>query len=336
MQKLPARFSISARRRTFGATLQQLLPDHVGGTFESVTQASRATARLVTDPNLPGQEVGTWRIWLQQVGWGTSKKLASTAAYDVSGFGFSGGAEVATDVGSFGASSALLFGSDADGGTDNSVNSTRYEVAGYWRGDWGGQQANARVSAAQVDFKGKRQFNGSIGSETVARTAEGKWGGKLLSASAGTAYELTFNRLSLRPIAALGYYWLREAAYAESGGGKAIDLSVDSRKSDELAASATIAAGLRFGGKSPEDVWIRAEIEGGRRQIVGGSLGATTARSAGGQSFTLLPEDRTSGWVSKIRGVGGNENMKFAAEFSAEQQQGRAAVAVRASLTFGI
>ena len=106
-------------------------------------------------------------------------------------------AEVATDVGSLGASSVLLFGSDADGGADNAVHSTHYEVADYWRGDGGVVQANARVSAASVD----------------------------------------------------------------------------------------------------------------------------------------LPADRTSAWVGKIRGVGGNRNMRFAGEFTAEQQQGRAVVAAR--ITFG-
>ncbi len=318
----------------FGATLRQLLPDHAGGTFEAVTQASRATARLINDPGERGS--AGMHAWVQQVIWGSTKAIGDTAGYHVSGWGIAGGTDIATDAGTFGISTGLLYGKNADGGTDNEVNTNQYEGAAYWRVNLGGFHANARVSGAYVDFKGLRQFSGAIGTETVARTAEGKWHGQLWSASSGIAYELKTGRLSFRPIAAVDYYRLHENAYAESGGGKAFDLIVGARTSDELAVSTTLAAGLDFGGTTPEQVSFRAEIEGGRRQIVGGSLGTTTARFEGGQAFSLVPEDRTNGWVGKLRAVGGNDDFRVAGEFGGEQQQGRVAITARISLTVAL
>lgn len=334
--KVAGAFLDIADAARFGSALRQMLPDHAGGVFETVSSGSRATARLVADPNLVANRSSALQGWVQQVAWGTSKAVDSTAGYDISGWGISGGADLATDIGNIGVATALLFGTDADGGTENDVNTTQYELAAYWRGDWNGFQANARVSGAHIDLGGRRQFDGMIGREAVQRKNSASWTAQLWSASGGVAYEARFGRLSLRPIAAIDYYRLNEGGYSETGGGKAFDLIVDARRSDELAVSGTVAAGLGFGGKGPDASWFRAEIEGGRRQIIGGELGATTARFDGGQAFTLAPEQRTNGWVAKVRALGGNSMFRAAGEFSAEEQQGRAAIAGRISLTFGL
>ena len=86
----------------------------------------------------------------------------------------------------------------------------------------------------------------------------------------------------------------------------------------------------------PQEGWFRVELEGGRRQILGGELGETTARFATGPSFTLTPEDRTDGWVGRVRLLGGNDDFQIGGEFGAEEQQGRAALAGRATLQVGL
>jgi len=321
----------------FRGSLRQMLPDHAGGAFETVTQGSRATARFLADPNAPFSDQGGWGFWLQQVAWGTSKSLGDTAAYDITGWGASGGAEIeAGKIGNFGLSLAYLAGSDADGGTDNEVTTGQYELAAYWRGTWGGLRANARASGARINFEGDRRFVGSANGAAVERNADSKWDGTLFSASAGLSYELAFGRFSLRPTGAIDYYRLKEDGYAETGGGDAFNLTVDGRTSDELAATGTMVAGLDFGGKDKEASWMRAEIEGGRRQIIGGTMGATTAHFKNGADFTLLPEERTDGWVGKLRLVGGTSDFSLGGEFSAEEQQNRAAVAFRVSLHMGL
>ena len=255
---------------------------------------------------------------------------------DVTGWGISTGGEYKTKLGNFGLSLAYLAGNDADGGTDNEVTTGQYELAAYWRGNWGGFHADARASGARINFESDRRFIGTAAGAAVERNAEAKWDGTLFSASAGMSYQIGFGRFSLRPTAAIDYYRLKEDGYAETGGGDAFNLTVDGRTSDELAATGTVVAGFDFGGKDRDAGWMRAEIEGGRRQIIGGSMGATTAHFKDGADFTLLPEERTDGWVGKLRLVGGTSDFSVGGEFSAEEQQNRAAVAFRVSLHMGL
>lgn len=321
---------------TFRRQLRQMLPDHAGGAFENVTMASRATATFLADPNAPIANMGKWGYWIQQVGWGTSKSLGDTASYDVSGWGISSGAEIDTNLGSFGLSLAYLYGKDADGGTDNKVDAAQYEIGAYWHGYWGPVQGWTRVSWAHVDFKGKRSFDGALGTDKVERRTKGNWSGRLLSAAGGAAYTLQMGSFSVRPKAAVDYYKLKEKAYTETGGGDGFNLIVNGRNSDELALTGSVAAGFDFGGQNEDSGWFRIEAEGGRRELVGGSLGSTTAKFTGGQSFTLDPEQRTSGWIGKIRAVGGGNGFRIGGEAGAEEQQGRAALSLRASLIVGL
>ena len=323
----------------FRASLQQMLPDHAGGVFETVTQGSRATARFLRDPHAPLAERAGMGFWLQQVAWGTSKDLGDTSSYDVSGWGASGGAEIgAGALGNIGLSLAFLGGRDENGGNDHRVRADQFELAAYWRGQWGGLRAHARASAAHLGFNGSRTFTGAIGTEAVTRTAAGEWNGRLFSAAAGLSYEIEAGRLTLRPLIAVDYYRLSEDGYTETGGGNAFNLTVDKRKSDEFAGEAALAVGYTFDrptAASPS--WFRAELEGGRRQILGGEVGATTARFGTGTPFTLQPEARSDGWTGKLRVIGGSGEFSLGAELGAEQQQGqgRAAVAGRLTLHFG-
>lgn len=318
----------------FRRTLSQMLPNHAGGLFESVTQGSRATARFLTDPNAPYADMGRWGFWLQQVGWGTSKNLGNTAAYDITGWGASAGADaVIGDFGNLGVSLAYLHGKDSDGQVDNEVNANQYEVALYWRLSTGRFRAHARGSYAFINFDGTRNFTGMADDETIERRADAKWNGNLVSASGGASYEVGAGRLSIRPAALVEYYRLSEDGYTEKGGGDAFDLIVDDRTSDELAVSGTVAVGLNFGSKNEDEGWFRAELEGGRRQIVGGDLGNTTARFAsGGEAFTLTPDARTDGWLGRVRLSGGNPGFTLGGDIGAEEQQGKAAISIRASL----
>lgn len=324
-------------REAARAQMAQMLPDHAGGVFETVTVASRATARFLADPNPAMVNMGGWGIWLQQAAWGTSKDIGDTAAYDISGWGASGGAELQLGgAGNVGLSLSYLAGKDANGDNDNQVRSDQYEVAGHWRLRRGPFNAWVRGSAAYIDFTGKRYFAGvDEGGQAVTRTASGSWNGRLFSAAAGLSYEFRMGRLSLRPAVAIDYYRLDEDGYSETGGGDGFDLVVEDRESDEFAGTATLAAGLNFGSTEPGRTWLRAEVEGGRRQILGGELGATTAHFDGGDDFTLLPDARTDGWTGALRLIGGSDGMVIGGEVSAEEQSGRASVAFRVSLGFG-
>ncbi|MFN3727161.1 MAG: autotransporter domain-containing protein [Allosphingosinicella sp.] len=319
---------------TLRSQLTQLLPDHAGGTFGTVTLGSRATARFLNDPRPVGAEMGGgWRFWIQQAGFGTSKDLGDTASYDVSGWAASGGLERELGAGAIGGTLAYITGSDANGDNDNSVRSEQFELAAYWRGTFGPFHAYARGSAASVSFDSTRIFTGTTqDGEAVTRTTSGEWNGTLFSAGAGLSYDLDLGALHLRPSLALDYYRLSEDGYEESGGGDAIDLIVDGRDSDELAGTAALAVGMEWGNRSADQFWLRAEAEGGRRQILAGALGETVARFGDGDDFTLEPEERMSGWTGAVRLVGGQGGTVVGAELLAEEQDGRASIGGRISL----
>ena len=333
--KVAGVFLATTDGNAFRSQLRQMLPDHAGGAFEAVTTGSRAITAFLADPQAPFADKGGWGYWIQQVAFGRHKSLDDTAAYDMGGWGIATGAEIKSGMGNFGLSLAYLYGDAADGGTDNKVNATQYELAAYWHGAWGGLAAYARGSMGRIDFKGRRTFSGMIGSEAVERKARGNWNGRLVSASGGVSYEFYSGRFSVRPKASFDYYRLRESGYAETGGGNAFNLTVARRVSDEFAVSGTVAAGLEFGGHEEDQGWLRIEGEAGRRELISGSLGNTTAHFTGGQDFTLVPEERTGGWIGKLRAVGGGNSFKIGGEVGAEQQQGKPILSLRASLMVG-
>jgi hypothetical protein len=314
-------------------TIQQMLPDHAGGSFDMVTLASRSVARYLSDPASAIMEMGGWGFWIQQNLWNSSKGLGSSAAYDVSGWGTTGGAEITTGAGHFGASIGYMFGKNGNGQNTNEVTSGQLEGAVYWRGGWGGLHAFARASAAHVSFDSMRYFAGQDLAGKVERTSIGKWNGRLVSVAGGAAYAVRFNRLTIRPAASIDYYRLTEKAHQETEGGLAFDLFVDARRGSELAANASFALGYDFGPSSQDAGQPSLEIEAGRRQILHSDLGATIARFKDGQTFTLEPEARTDGWVGAIRLTGGANGFRLGAEVSAEEQQQHVSLGLRASLT---
>ena len=102
------------------------------------------------------------------------------------------------------------------------------------------------------------------------------------------------------------------------------------------ACETACPAGVEFGGTRADEGYFRLEAEAGRRQIVGGSLGKTTASFADGDPFVLEPEDRKSGWVGRIRGVGGNSGFHISGELGAEERESRVGISARASLVLGL
>ena len=308
-------------------TLQQLLPDHAGGAFETATKGSRLAAQILSDPRpLSG-------LWLQQVGWGSAKSIGSTSSYDLTGWGASAGYDI--PLGSFasvGLTAAYLWGKD--GVRSNELISSHYEGGAYIRGGSGPFHAWARATFGTINFDSRRNFSGIVGGETISRTAKGSWKGTIYSGTAGLSYELRTGRLSIRPNASVEYYKLKEDGYTETGGGDAIDLTVRSRNSNEAAANALLSVGYDFMGLDPDSAWLRLELEGGRRQILSGSLGKTVASFGTGTPFTLTPEDRTSGWRGGIRLLGGGPTTSFTVEANAEQQQGDLSIGARASIIF--
>ena len=320
---------------TLQDTLQQLLPEHAGGAFETATKGSRLMNKFLLDPRAPGSDSGPWRLWTEQVAWATSKSVGATSDYKLGGWGAAAGIEAGLGgAGGVGVSLAYLSGRDSKG--DNELISSQYEAGVYWRGHWGGLTTYARATAATISFDNTRRFTGISNGDTIKREAEGDWKGRLYSASAGASYDVRMGRFSIRPSVVLEHYKLTEKAYDETGGGDAFNLQVEKRSSDETAANALVALGYDLAGGKDEGSWMRLELEGGYRSILSGSLGKTSARFEGGETFTLTPEDRESGWLAGLRLMGGDRGMALAGEVNAEDQLGKVGIGGRLSLQFSL
>ena len=318
-------FLKTADSGTLKNTLQQMLPDHAGGAFEATTKGARMTAQIIADPQpLRG-------LWVQQVTWGSSKSIGDTSSYDLNGWGGSLGYDHSLGaIGSVGIMGSYLYGSDGKG--DNDLSSNHYEASAYWRGGVGGLRGWALGTIGTINFNSKRNFASEVNGAT--RSADGEWNGRLVSGAAGISYEARLGRFSFRPNASIEYFKLTEKGYTETSGGEAFDLTVRKRTSDETAANALLALGYDFVKRDLENGWLRLELEAGRREILSGSLGSTTASFGDGDPFTLDPEQRTSGWRGGLRVLAGDSSMSFVAELNAEEQQEKTSLGGRAGLSF--
>ena len=103
-----------------------------------------------------------------------------------------------------------------------------------------------------------------------------------------------------------------------------------------MAVNGGLALGIDFTGTGRRDAnWFRVETEGGWREIVGGSLGATTAKFTGGTPFTLAPEQHDSGWYAKLRARGGTSAFELGGEVGAEDRNGSTAFSLRGTVRMG-
>lgn len=318
----------------FRAAVGQLLPDHAGGAFEGISLGTRALARQMQDPQGPIARSGRFTTTLNMAVWGSDRKTGQTAAYKLNGYAWSATGEYETKMGRFGATVAYLWNNHKNGDISE-VDSSGFEGAAHWRAKFGPLSAFARGSFGKADFDGERKFVGAIGTETVTRTMDAKWDGTFVTAAGGFAYEGGSQFFFFRPGVTMDYVRLKENGYTETGGEK-LNLTVDARKSDELAVNPSMTVGVDFlGMRAQDENWFRVETEGGWREIVKGGLGATTAHFEGGDDFTLTGDDASSGWFARLRAIGGSSGFTMGGEVSAEDRYGRVDLALRGSVSIG-
>lgn len=310
-------------------TLQQLMPEHAGGAFETATKGSRLAAGILADPRPLGG------LWLQQVAWGSTKSIGDTSSYDIEGWGAAMGYDRSLGtLGRVGLTGAYLYGKD--GRNANELISNHYEGGVYWRKSAGPFNAWARGTAGIIDFDSTRNFSAAGTAGTVTRSADAKWRGRLYSATGGLSYEARMGRLSIRPSALVEYYKLHERGYQETGGGDGFNLTVLGRNSKESAATGKLTFGYDLMGLEPDATWMRVEAEVGWRQILSSSIGHTTASFKDGDPFTLYPEKRKSGLNGAARLLAGGSTMSVVGEVDAEDQMNKTSLGARLGVNFAL
>lgn len=320
----------------FQAYVAQTLPDHAGGNFEGLSQGLRAFDRHFMDPNSPFDEEGKFRIIADFANWNIDKERGQSAAFDLSGLGFRGGAEYLTGVGAFGVTGSWLWNKHQNGPLDNSVLSDSYEVGAHWRGKFGPVIAFGRVGAGKADFSGSRVFAGGTGANAVNYTIARDWSGNFVTATGGASIEGGGQFFFFRPSLVIDYLRLKEDGYTETGGGTALNLTVEDRTSKEIGINGAVAVGADLWGMQARDRgWLRLEAEGGWREMLTSDLGVTRARYNDGAQFTLTPENRDGGWFARARALGGDGSYKIAGEAGLEERFGEVGYSLRASIRLG-
>lgn len=320
----------------FQAYVAQTLPDHAGGTFEGLSQGLRAFDRHFMDPDSPFDQEGKFRIIADFANWNVDKDRGQSAAFDLTGLGFRGGVEYLTSVGAFGVTGSWLWNKHKNGPIDNSVLSDTYEAGAHWRGKFGPVVGFARVGAGKADYTGSRVFSGGTGANAANYTILREWSGDFVTATGGVSIEGGGRFFFFRPSLVVDYLRLKEDGYTETGGGNALNLTVDARSSKEIGINGGVALGVDLWGMQARDRgWLRLETEGGWRELLTSDLGDTRARYNTGAQFTLNPEGRNGGWFARARALGGDGSYKIAGEVGLEEQFGQIGYSLRASIRLG-
>lgn len=319
---------------SFRDTVTLMLPDHAGGAFEGVSLGMRTMSRFLTDPQGPIEPTSKIHLIFDAGGWGSQKDQGETAAYDQSGLGFAAGAEISTGLGRFGGTVTYLWNRH-DIGDTSAVHSGTYEIAAHWVGKWGGLQTFARAGIGMVDFDGTRHFDATVGDEVVSRDIEREWNGTVTSFMGGASFEGGSQFFFFRPAVSFDYVRLKEDGYTDTGGG-GLNLTVAERTSDEFAVNGGLTLGVDFKGmRARDETWFRVEGEGGWREVVGGSLGDTTAHFEGGDPFTLQAEQSANGWYARLRALGGDEAFTISGEAGAEERHDDVGFTLRGTIRMG-
>ncbi|SLK10680.1 autotransporter outer membrane beta-barrel domain-containing protein [Novosphingobium mathurense] len=326
-----------------GDTLQSqvdgLLPDWSGGVFDAVTRGTRLASRHI------GDDASTFDIsevdgWFEPIYWKSTKDKAGTAGYDASGWGLSAGFERLTSLGYFGASYAWLHGSVENKAETGDLNIGQHDLGLFWRTQKGPLMAWARLGASRISVDSTRTFTGTIDDDDFTYEADAKWKGWLLSGMAGASWKKEFSRrFSLKPKVELQQFWLKENGYTESADSDAMALTVADRTSRSTTVTPTVTASYSLGPISPDWRPLTFQFEGGRREVLAGSYGKTTAYFSGGDSydlgdaFTITPDDLQGAWIGELRMLAGGYDFTWQIATRMEQTSDTTDLSARASLS---
>ncbi len=318
---------------TLRKQVASMLPDHAGGIFDAVTQGTRLVSRPV------GEDTNRFSIsdvggWLQPVYWRDSKSATGTASYKDSGWGITLGLEKKTKLGYFGVSYAYLSSTVKDNGGSQKLDLGQNDFGAFWRYDKGPLLAYARIGASKVSVDSTRTYTGTIDGTDFTESADGKWGGWLYSGLLGATYRAKVStRFSLKPKVELEQFYLKERGYTETGDYDALNLTVDGRTSKSTTATTTVTASYSLGKISEDWRPLTFEFEGGRRSVLSGSLGDTTANFEDGDPFTIQADSLKGAWIGEARMLAGGYDFTWQLALRTEQGSDYSDYSLRAGLS---
>lgn len=183
----------------------------------------------------------------------------------------------------------------------------QHDLAAFWRtGGDGPLFAFARAGAARMSFSSTRALTVTANDTDYSYASAGDWKGWLFSGMGGVSYDIAASRqLMIQPKARLEWYRLKEGGYTESGGGDAVDLTVDARNSSSLSGTTSLAVSYAFAPRHRDYRPLTLEVEAGRRTVLSGKLGVTQAHFADGDPFSITPDPLDDAWTGELRLLAG-------------------------------
>jgi len=282
----------------------QLLPDHSGGLFQTMSAANAAAGRAL-DQGAGRLPADGYRAWVQEIGVFVNRDADASSKYDASAFGMAGGVETPeTSLGIVGLQTSFM---SVD--VDEKVRSSASNLSGsvfaaglYWRANGDGIIANVSATGGYAWMGELRTVTDTAASLT--RAAKSSWSGLTGAIHGDLAYRFDMGPFYAKPQLSADYFVLQEDSRTEHGGGTGIDLSLAKRNSQELDGFAGVTVGARFG-----DVFSwTPELTAGYKAIGGNGAGDTKGQFlAGGPSFDIATPKLSGGGAvvrAALRGQG--------------------------------
>ncbi|MBO9558353.1 MAG: autotransporter outer membrane beta-barrel domain-containing protein [Caulobacter sp.] len=285
----------------FYGVYDQMLPSQGEGLFaalQTVQQQISAATAVRPDVN---DRYGPDSVWVHEINALVRREDGDTQGSDTQALGMVVGYEAMGDAGgALGVTLAAVSLEEHDtvAKAGEKTTASILQAGLYWRRSVGGWRFNLGGGAGYSRFNGDRalvtaDIDGD-GTADVSITNTAAWNGIVANAFAGVAYEARLGDVYLRPEGRLDYVWLWEGERKEHGGGAGFDLTVASRKADNLSGDLGLVLGKQYG----KDVWVRPELRIGYRKTLAGAMGDTIASFAGGSPFTLVASDYDDGAVT--------------------------------------
>lgn len=294
-------FLNQSSRDGFFNLYDQMLPSQGEGLFSALqTVQQQISAATANRPDV-GDRYGPDSVWVQEINVLVRREDGDTQGSDTQAVGVVTGYEAMGDAGgALGVTLAAVSLEEHDtvAKVGEKTTASILQAGLYWRRSVGGWRFNLGGGLGYSRFNGDRSFVSEDvdgdGAADVSLTNTAAWNGMVANAFAGLAYEANLGTVFLRPEARLDYVWLWEGERREHGAGSGFDLTVASRKADNLSGDLGLVLGKQYG----KDIWVRPELRVGYRQTLAGAMGDTIASFAGGNPFTLVASDDKQGAVT--------------------------------------
>jgi hypothetical protein len=294
-------FLNQSSRDGFLALYDQMLPSQGEGLFSALqTVQQQISAATANRPDI-GDRYGPDSVWVQEINALVRREDGDTQGSDTQALGMVAGYEAMGEAGgALGVTLAAVSLEEHDtvAKVGEKTTASILQAGLYWRRSVGGWRFNLGGGLGYSRFNGDRSFVSEDvdgdGTVDVSLTNTAAWNGMVANAFAGLAYETKLGDVYLRPEGRLDYVWLWEGERKEHGGGSGFDLTVASRKADNLSGDVGLVVGKQYG----KDVWVRPELRIGYRQTLAGAMGDTIASFAGGSAFTLAAANDKEGAVT--------------------------------------